>query len=93
MASDPIEAAKQTRVGGICDRCNARIRTGDAARFYATWYEDTGWMLRRLWCTDCGETTVDPPTEGADEATGEAIWWSHSLVGVRITDRSRPEVG
>lgn len=93
MASSPTEAAQNTRVGGICDRCNAGIRTGDPARFYTTLYPDSGWLLRRVWCADCGESKVDPPTGGADEAIGEAIWWSHALLGVRIIDRSDPNDG
>lgn len=88
MYADPIDAVTEPWIGDICDRCNARLRTGETARFYATLYRD-GWLLRRVWCRSCGETTVDPPTEGADEVVGEAIWWSHRLAGVRITDRSR----
>ncbi|WP_248514989.1 hypothetical protein [Salinarchaeum laminariae] len=89
----PEEAIQGTKIGAICDRCNRGIQNGETVGFYATYYEDAGWTLRRLYCTDCGETTVDPPTEGADEVIGAAVWFNHVLAAVRIIDRSRPEEG
>lgn len=90
---EPAKAIQGTKVGRICDRCNRGLRTGDAARFYATWYADTGWYLRRLYCADCGESAIESGTADADEVVGEAVFWNHQLAGVQITDRSRPTGG
>lgn len=87
----PVSALQGTRVAHICDRCNCRIRDGEPTRFYATRYTDSGWTLRRVYCSNCGEDTVEPSTATVDEVVGEAIRFNHTLVGVRITDRSRPE--
>ena len=87
----PAQALSGARTGRICDRCNRRLRTGDAARFYATWYEDTGWTLRRVYCEDCGEASIEADTANADEVVGEAVFWEHRLAAVCILDRSRPE--
>jgi hypothetical protein len=91
--ADPAAALNGKQVGYICDRCNRGIRTGDAARFYATYYEERGWTLRRIYCSDCGESTVSPPTADADEVVGEAVFWDRQLTGVRFIDRSRPTEG
>lgn len=88
--TDPAAALNGIRTGHICDRCNRGLRSGDGARFYATRYEDTGWTLRRLYCSDCGETKIESGTAEADEVVGEAVFWNHRLAGVGITDRSRP---
>lgn len=88
--SDPVKALNGRRTGHICDRCNRALRTGAPARFYATRYGENGWMLRRLYCKDCGEREIASGTPEADEIVGEAVFWDHRLAGVRITDRSRP---
>lgn len=90
MSLTPAADLNGKQVGNICDRCNRGIRTGDGICFYATYYDNTGWILRRIYCSDCGELTVSPPTADADEAVGEAVFWNYQLAGVRITDRSRP---
>ena len=86
--SSPAKALNGARTGGICDRCNRRVKTGDAVRAYATVYPETGWTLRRLWCSDCGETTIEAETEGAQEAIVEAVFWKHRLAGVEVADSS-----
>lgn len=37
---------------------NKGVRTGDLVRAYATYYEGDGWVLRRLWCDECGASTI-----------------------------------
>ena len=86
---DPAAALNGVQVGHICDSCNRRIRTGDKAVAYATYYEDEGWLIRRLMC-NCGSRTIGLPTDGADEAIIEAVYWSGRLVGVKTVDRSSP---
>jgi hypothetical protein len=86
----PAAALNGVETGHICDRCNRRIRTGDKAVVYATYYEDDGWVIRRVWCDDCGSTTIGLPTDGADEVVVEAVYWSGRLVGVKAVCRSRP---
>jgi len=86
----PAAALNGVETGHICDRCNRRIRTGDLVRAYATHYETDGWVIRRVWCDECGSTTIGLPTDGADEAVVEAVYWSGRLVGVTTVDRSRP---
>lgn len=90
---DPAGALNGERTGNICDRCNLGVRTGDVARFYATYYEDTGWTLRRFYCGECGTSRIKSGTKGADEVVGEAVFWNHRLAGVRITDRNLPGDG
>lgn len=89
----PEKAIQGMKIGAICDRCSRRVLNGESVGFYATYYEDAGWTLRRIYCTGCGETTVDPPTDGADEVVGGAVFFNHVLAAVRIIDRSRPEEG
>ena len=91
--TDPGAALNGVRTGNICSGCNKGIRTGDPLHAYATLYEGDGWVLRRIWCDECGDTAIESGTFGADEATLSAIFWNHRLVGVQITDRSRPEDG
>ena len=86
----PAAALNKTRSGNVCDRCNRRIRTGDLVRAYATHYETDGWVIRRVWCDECGSTTIGLPTDGADEVVVEAVYWSGRLVGVTTVDWSRP---
>jgi hypothetical protein len=43
-----------------------------------------------VWCEECGESTIEEGTEGADEVIIEAVFWDHSLVSVDIHERSRP---
>ena len=87
--SDLAKVLNGARTGHICDRCNARVKTGDLVRAYATHYDREGWVFRRLWCEDCGETSIGVGTEGADEVIIEAVFWNHRLAGVKVTDRSR----
>lgn len=89
----PAAVLSGEQTGNICDRCNRGIRTGDKARFYATYYENSGWTLRRVYCSDCGTPRIETGTDGEDEVVGEAVFWKHRLAGVEITDRSRPEDG
>jgi hypothetical protein len=91
--SQPAKALAGAKTGHICDRCNKGLRTGDLARAYATHYPRDGWVLRRVWCEKCGDTTIDSATEDADEALIEAVFWNHRLVSVEMCDRSRPYVG
>ena len=86
----PTAALNGLQVGHICDRCNRRIRTGDKAVVYATYYDADGWVVRRVMCADCGSTTIGLPTDGADEVLVKAVYWSGRLVGVKTVDRSRP---
>jgi hypothetical protein len=86
----PAAALNGVETGHICDRCNRRIRTGDKAVVYATYYEDERWLVRRVWCDDCGSTTIGLPTDGADEVVVEAVWWAGRLAGATTVDRSRP---
>jgi len=86
----PAAALNGIQTGHICDRCNRGIWTGDKAIAYATYYDADGWVIRRVWCDECGKTTIGRPTEGADEVVVEAVYWSGRLVGVKTVDRSRP---
>lgn len=86
---NPAKALNEARIGHICDRCNKRVQTGDLVRGYATYYEGHGWILRRLWCDKCGETSVGQKTDGADEVIIEAVFWKHRLVSVQARDRSQ----
>lgn len=88
--TDPAAALSGARMGNICDRCNGGVWTGDLVRVYATRYEDDGWVLRRLWCGECGDANIEHGTEGADETVIEAVFWNHQLAGVEILDRSLP---
>jgi hypothetical protein len=85
----PAAALNGVQTGNICDRCNRRIRTSDLVRAYSVYYEDEGWLVRRVMC-DCGSRTIGLPTDGADEVIVEAVYWSGRLVGVKTVDRSRP---
>jgi hypothetical protein len=86
----PAAALNKTRSGNVCDQCNRRIRTGDKAVVYATHYDADGWVIRRVWCDECGNREIGLPTDGADEVVVEAVYWSGRLVGVKTVDRSRP---
>jgi hypothetical protein len=85
----PAAALNGVEVGNICDRCNRGIRTGDMAVVYATYYDADGWVIRRVWCDDCGNREIGLPTDGADEVVVEAVYWRSRLVGVKTVDRSR----
>ena len=87
---DPAAALSGARTGHICDSCNKGVRTGDLVRAYATYYEVDGWVLRRVWCAECGETSIERGTDDADEAIVEAVFWNHRLVSVTERDRSLP---
>ena len=58
------------------------MQTGDLVRAYATHYERDGWVLRRVWCEECGELTIGEGTDGADEVIVEAVFWNHRLVSI-----------
>lgn len=87
----PAAVLNRTRIGNICSGCNKRVRTGDLVRGYVTHYDRDGWMLRRLWCETCGDTTIEHGTEDADEAVIEAVYWNQRLAGVSVLDRNLPE--
>lgn len=87
--SNPARALNGVQSGHICDRCNKRVRTGDLVRAYATHYDRDGWLLRRVWCDECGETTIQEETDGADEVIVEAVFWEHRLVSVKEKHRSK----
>ena len=88
---DPAAAMNGVGTGHICDSCNKRIQHGDKAGMYVTWYDEGGWTPRRTWCLDCCPESVDPSTEGADEAILVGVFFSHRLAGIRVRDRSTPE--
>jgi hypothetical protein len=88
--SNPAKALNGVQSGHICDRCNKGVRTGDLVRAYATHYDRDGWMLRRVWCDDCGETAVGEGTDGADEVIVEAVFWNHRFVSVEVVAASPP---
>lgn len=76
-------------IGNCCDRCNAGLRNGDPVRFYATRCDNEDWLLRRVYCTDCGDTELGADaTTSVDEALGEGVWLQHRLHLVRISDLS-----
>jgi hypothetical protein len=87
--SNPSKALNGARTGHICDRCNKRVRTGDLVRAYATHYEEDGWVLRRVWCYECGVRTIGGGTDGADEVIVKAVFWDHRLVSAEVRNRSR----
>ena len=89
---NPAKALNGIQSGHICDRCNKRVRTGDLVRAYATHYEREGWVLRRVYCSDCGETSIRSETDNADKVIIEAVFWGHRLVSVDVQDRSRPSM-
>jgi hypothetical protein len=86
--SNPVKALNGVRIGHICDRCNKGVRTGDLVRAYATHYDRDGWVLRRVWCEECGDSTLEEGTDGADEVIVEAVFWEHRLVSVEERDGS-----
>jgi len=86
---NPTKALNGARTGHICDRCNKCVQTGELVRVYATYYDREGWMLRRVWCEECGESTLEGGTDGADEAIVEAVFWDHRLVSINVIDRCR----
>lgn len=90
IVSDTVAALSGARTGHICDACNKGVRTGDLVRAYATVYDGDGWVLRRLWCDECGNTSIREGTEGADEVIVEAVFWNNRLIGVEQRDRSKP---
>lgn len=87
---NPTAALNGSQTGRICDRCNKHVRTGDPVMVYATHYDGDGWVMRRLWCDDCGDSTIGTETDGADEVVLEAVYWSGRLVSMTTTDRSWP---
>ena len=88
---DPAAALNGVWTGHICDGCNRRINNGDKAGMYVTFYDRGGWTPRRTWCLDCCPETVDPPTEGADEAILLGVFFGHRLMAAIIRDRSRQD--
>lgn len=91
--TNPAKALNGAQTGHICDRCNKGIRTGDKVRAYATHYDRDGWVLRRVWCDECGDSAIGESTDGADEVIVEAVFWNHRLVSVETRDRSLPSKG
>lgn len=90
---DPAKALAGERIGNICDRCNRGVRTGEVTQFYATYYEETGWKIRRFYCRECGISSIGSGTKEADEVVAEAVFWNHRIADVRVNDRSPPEEG
>jgi hypothetical protein len=86
--SNPAKALNGVRSGHICDRCNKGVQTSDLVRAYASYYKEDGWVLRRVWCEDCGKSTIEAETDGADEVIVEAVFWDHRLVSIEVRDRS-----
>jgi hypothetical protein len=88
---DPAAAMNGVGTGHICDSCNRRIQHGDKAGMYVTWMESANeWIPRRTWCLDCCPETVDPPTEGVDEAIFLGMFFAHRIVSVRVKSRCYP---
>jgi hypothetical protein len=81
---NPAKALNGVQSGHICDRCNKRVRTGDLVRAYATHYDRDGWLLRRVWCAECGETDIGEGTDRTDEVILESVFWDHRLVSVKM---------
>ena len=78
-------------IGHICDACNTTIRKGDRVRAYATRADnEKEWQLRRVWCHDCGCSSIADGTAGTDEVLVSAIFWNHRLLSVHIVQRSLP---
>lgn len=86
--ANPAPALGGTRIGNICSSCNKGIRSGDLVHAYATYYDEDGWIIRRLWCGECGDTKIGRTTDGTDEVIISAIFWEHQLAGVKIADQS-----
>ncbi len=86
----PAAALNGVQTGNFCGRCNKRVKTGDLVRAYATHYDADGWVVRRVWCDECGDRAISNGTDGADEVVVEAVYWNHRLAGVKTVDRSRP---
>ena len=87
--TNPAKALNGVRSGHICDRCNKRVRTGDLVRAYATHYDRDGWVLRRVWCEECGDSSIRKEANGADEVIAEAVFWDHRLVSVEVWERNQ----
>lgn len=85
----PAATLNGIQCGDVCSDCNRRIRAGDKAIVYATHYDSDGWVVRRVWCSDCGSTTIGLPTGGGDEVVIEAVYWSGRLIGLTRVNRSR----
>jgi hypothetical protein len=88
--SNPARVLNGVRPGHICDRCNKRVWTGDLVRACVAHYDRDGWVLRRVWCDECGETALGEGTDRTDEVIVEAWFWDHRLVSVKKRDRSLP---
>ena len=87
---DPVSALNGRLTGRVCDRCNKRVKAGDPVMVYATHYDSMEWVMRRLWCDNCGSSAIGIGTDGADEVLVKSVFWEHRLAGVEIVDRSRP---
>lgn len=88
---DPAAALTGLKTGTICDSCNRRIDHGEKVGLYATWYDTGGWTPRRTWCLECCPESVDPGTDGADEAILVGVLFGHRLLSLDVRDRSRPD--
>lgn len=92
-APDPSDALRGATSGNLCDGCNGSIYLGDVIRLYATYYAGPGWLIRRVWCDECGDAEIGTGTLRADEVTAEGLWWFGRIAQLEITDRSRPDQG
>jgi hypothetical protein len=88
---NPAAALNGIQCGNICSERNTGIKTEDKAVAYATHYDSDGWVTRRVWCDECGSTTIGLPTDGADKLLVEAVYWRGRLVGIESVERSRPK--
>lgn len=87
-SAEPQQTLDGTLVGRICDRCNRSLQLAETVRLYATYYEGEGWLLRSVWCTECGDPQIGTGTLHADEVAAEVIFWFHRLVHVTIISRT-----
>jgi hypothetical protein len=88
---NPAAALSGIQTGNICDSCNRRIDHGEKAGMYVTWYDREGWLPRRTWCLDCCPETIDPSTEGTDEAILIGVLFGHRLISLKIENRKPAE--
>jgi hypothetical protein len=89
---EPAADLNGVGTGNICDRCNRRIQHGEKTAMYATWYDRGGWTPRRTWCMDCCPETIDPATEGADEAILVGVLFGAELLSLSVRDRNLPRM-
>ena len=93
MTKSPVKAIEGTPTGDCCDGCNRGLRDGDRIRLYATFYDEVGWDVRRVYCRGCCSDQIESETRNADELIAEAVFFWYRIIGVEILDRSFPEEG